>query len=139
MRRFCAVDTTGYIFQSHVWPFIHAPPCSPQQLRTEGDELDVEQGHADPDGRMFPFALRIPGLKHVSDNLRSHVLQQMESWTPMLADLKTLETLLGKPQYRERLMDTCIPEAEQSSLKSFSASLKGLRWESIVLFADCVP
>ena len=85
-------------------------------------------------GSQFRNALRIPGLKHISDNLLKSCLQQKNCYDNFIIDLKSIELLLRRVPCRERLAYACIPasdSAAQTQMKSWSYSLRGLRWEQI--------
>ena len=90
----------------------------------------------------FPNALRIPGLKHICDNLLHASLTQMKMWQGLVRDLRCIEILLRRVPYRERFLYSCVdPQDEHASQKlmSWSCSLKGLRWEAVCEFTLNAP
>lgn len=91
--------------------------------------------------RQFPNAIRVPGMKHIADNLLHGVVQATCSWDSLLPKLRHCETLLRSPFSRERFLHTCLannPEG-QKRLKAFSVSLRGLRWKAVLNFcAGCL-
>ena len=92
--------------------------------------------------RQFPWALRVPGLKHVSDRILGSALQSMQLWPSLLEDLRVVELFLGKTFYRDRFRYACISDdfpQERRLFQEFSTSLKGLRWQAILAFTADVP
>ena len=87
------------------------------------------------DCRQFPNALRIAGILHVSDNCLKNILQGLTGWGDLLKGLRSLECLLARPMFRERFVHTCIQDKRgKDSLKYWSVTLKGLRWQSVLEF-----
>ena len=100
------------------------------------NEGDPSLGDTDPinGSRQFPNALRVTGMLHISDNCLGNILSQCACWPKLLQSLRTVETLLGSPLYRERLSWSCIRSEDQHRLKGWNASLKGLRWQAVLNF-----
>ena len=99
--------------------------------------LEADSAGKDEHGRrLFPNALRVSGLLHVSDNCLGNVLTQCKCWASVLAKLRILEILLGRPMYRERFSHYCCSSDRraQQKLAAWSPSLKGLRWQAILEF-----
>lgn len=109
-------------------------PDPPHPVVNEGDS---SLGDTDPinGSKQFPNALRVTGLLHISDNCLGNILSQCACWPTLLQSLRTVETLLGSPLYRERLSWSCIRSEDQHRLKAWNASLKGLRWQAVLNFA----
>lgn len=85
---------------------------------------------------LFVNSFQIAGIKHVTDNLLKSVTSHMACWEPLLAQLKGIEKLVSRVQYRERLTAVLMPEGHPDTLlvQSFSAKLGGLRWQVVVDF-----
>ena len=57
------------------------------------------------------------------------------SWGGFLQSLRDLEKLLNRVYMREHFIATCVGNKSDSDLLgSWSASLRGLRWEAIQIF-----
>ena len=110
----------------------------PIEQQVQPIEQQVQPFQQQQQRSLFPNAFHVPGLKHISDNLLESVLSSMSMWDALLTQLKALEKLLSRVQYRERLAAVCVPESEiaaRSAIESFAAKLGGLRWEVIVEFS----
>lgn len=105
------------------------------QLQCQSDNIQVRQEGSDP-LHFFCNAFHVAGIKHVSDNSLKSVTASMKCWEPLLGQLKGIEKLLSRVQYRERLCAVCMPEGhpETSVVEAFNAKLGGLRWEVVVEF-----
>lgn len=106
--------------------------------RRMSQEQQLEEQRPEGQRQLLQFAnaLHVAGLRHVADNLLKSVLGAMNLWEPLLVQLRGLEKLLSRVQYRERLAAVCMPENDpQTSLvQGFSSKLGGLRWEVVVEF-----
>ena len=99
-------------------------------------QADVDESLVDADAkRMFPNAMRIPGVLHIADNCLGNILQSTCSWQPLLKSLRLVETLLAKPLYRERFLHFNVDDrTSREKLKSWSLNLRGLRWQAVMEF-----
>lgn len=129
---------------------VHEKRCV-QQRQPESEELgnlpgQVEAFNEAADStllstRQCPNALRIPGTLHLSDNCLGNILQSTTIWPTFRGHLRVVETLLKNVLYRERFANFNVPDQwAKSKLKNWSASLRGLRWQSILKFTlDLLP
>ena len=107
--------------------------------RHEGDGLAGPDVFSNP--RQWPMALRVAGMKHVSDNLVHSVLSGTVMYKESWPSLKKVEALLGRVTWREKFVQSCIPddpqcEEDRNSLKHWSYHLKSSRWEVVVEFCN---
>lgn len=118
----------------------------PEQLGNLQGAVEVEASDEAADNtllnaRQCPNALRIPGALHVSDNCLGNILQSTTIWPTFLKNLRLVEILLKNVLYRERFVNFNVPDhSAKNKLKNWSASLRGLRWQSVLKFTlDLLP
>ena len=56
-----------------------------------------------------------------------------------LESIRAVEKLLMRAYTREQILDKCLPFRDREILRSWKATLKGLRWEAITHFCAEVP
>ena len=101
------------------------PSSLPDDLPPDDSLMEIKQ---------FPNAFRIPGILHVMDNCLGHILTSCQIWPSLLKGLRLLEVLLARPLYRERFVHACLETGKCDELKSWSYTLRGLRWQSVMEF-----
>lgn len=90
--------------------------------------------------KLFPNALFLPGIKHSLDNALHDIWSSMACKERFLEQLRALEVILKNVTYRNKICflffsgNTPMDCVMQASLKSWSTSLKSLRWHSVVNF-----
>lgn len=99
-------------------------------------DQDDDRDQSLQDYHQFPNALRIPGLKHVSDNLLSSTLRATSCWEKLLTSLRHLESLLSNRMARERFAFFCLDAADQKAVRHWSLTLKSLRWQAVLQYCE---
>ena len=86
--------------------------------------------------RLFPNALYIPGTKHSMGNCLQDVWHSMPHMPDFLADLRSLEALLGSTTYRDKLVHIFFADMPDAAKQfgSWASNLKGLRWHQLIEF-----
>ena len=90
-------------------------------------------------GRLFPNSMFIPGTKHLFDNVIHDIWDAMKGKSQCLDFLRGFEYIL-KPTMRDKLVHlffdkgTVLDCLMKQRLKTWSVSLKSLRWHAVIEF-----
>ncbi|CAE7215683.1 unnamed protein product [Symbiodinium sp. CCMP2592] len=82
-------------------------------------------------------SMKMPGIKHMFDNISNYVLGRL-AWYPTFAEyLRTMTRLLHEKEYRQRLVDTCFSSGPAAQFKRVMSYYDGgsfitWRWSSVV-------
>ena len=97
-------------------------------------------------GKLLPNSIYIPGIKHAMDNAANDLWSAMSHQSDFMTELRAVESLVRPRRMREKLVhvffnsnddhgaDEAMAQDARENLRSWTSSLKSLRWHEVVNF-----